>query len=129
VKPRNSSLLPLRATTRGPAALRVVAFREDDRQSQLKRGARDAKGQARNVANQGKQQLQRGKNNLNRREWLCYSYYQPMLQLQPATGVHRFIFKKPCSRPMRVLQVLHSLNGQIQHVHWPLTKWLWHNPC
>jgi hypothetical protein len=46
-----------------------VAFREDDRQSQIKRGARDAKSQARNVANQGKQQLQRGKNNLNKREW------------------------------------------------------------
>lgn len=67
-------LLPLRASTRGPAALRVVAFREDDR-SQIKRGTREAKGQARNVANQGKQQLQqgkqqlqRGKNNVNRRK-------------------------------------------------------------
>ncbi|WIA31071.1 hypothetical protein OEZ86_001099 [Tetradesmus obliquus] len=66
-KPHSSTLLPLRATTRRPAALRVVAFREDDRQSQIKRGTRDAKNQARNVANQGKQQLQKGKNNINRR--------------------------------------------------------------
>lgn len=68
-KPHSSTLLPLRATTRRPAALRVVAFREDDRQSQIKRGTRDAKNQARNVANQGKQQLQKGKNNINRRKW------------------------------------------------------------
>jgi hypothetical protein len=67
-KARSSTLLPLRTPTRGPAALRVVAFREDDRQSQIKRGTREAKGQARNVANQGKQQLQRGKQNINKRE-------------------------------------------------------------
>jgi hypothetical protein len=66
-KARTSALLPLR-TSRGHAALRVVAFREDDRQSQIKKGTREAKGQARNVANQGKQQLQRGKQNINKRE-------------------------------------------------------------
>lgn len=60
-------LLPVRASTRGSTAVRVVAFREDDRQGSLKRGTREAKGQAKNVqrqgqkvVNQGKQQLQRG---------------------------------------------------------------------
>jgi hypothetical protein len=63
---------PLRPSTRAPAALRVVAFREDDN---VRRGIREAKGQAKNVqrqgqraVEQGKQQLQRGRNDLNRRE-------------------------------------------------------------
>jgi hypothetical protein len=56
-KARSSTLLPLRAS-RGPAALRVVAFREDEK----------VRRQAKNVANKGQQQLQRGKQNVNKRE-------------------------------------------------------------
>lgn len=64
-KNRSSTLAPLRASTRGSTALRVVAFREDDRQGSLKRGAREAKGQVKDVQRQGQKQLQRGRNDIN----------------------------------------------------------------
>lgn len=67
----SSTLTPLRASTRGSAPLRVVAFREDDRQGSLRRGSREAKGQVKDVQRQGQKQLQRGRNdisNINRRK-------------------------------------------------------------
>ncbi len=73
-KSRSSTFLaPLRPATRA-SAVRVIAFRDDDKNA-VKRGTREARGQVKNVqrqgqrvAEQGKQQLQRGRNDFNRRE-------------------------------------------------------------
>jgi hypothetical protein len=68
-KARSSTLLPLR-TSRGPAALRVMAFHEDNRQP-LKRleSLKMKTNEARTVQRKGKQQLQKTRDTINRREW------------------------------------------------------------
>lgn len=65
----STPLTPRRPSTRGSTVVRVVAFREDDRRETVRKGAREAKGQVKNVqrqgqraVEQGKQQLQRGRN-------------------------------------------------------------------
>jgi hypothetical protein len=69
-KARGSSLLPLRTPTRGAAALRVVAFRDDDKQP-LKRldSLKMKTNEASTVQRKGKQQLQKTHDTINRREW------------------------------------------------------------
>jgi hypothetical protein len=69
-KVRSSTLLHLRTPTRGPAALRVVAFREDSKQP-LKwlESLKMKTNEARTVQRKGKQQLQKTRDTINRREW------------------------------------------------------------
>jgi hypothetical protein len=65
-KPRSSTL---RTPTRGPAALRVAAFREDNKQP-LKRldSLKMKTNEARTVQRKGKQQLQKTRDTINKRE-------------------------------------------------------------
>lgn len=65
-------LLPLRAATRGPAALRVVAFRDDDKQPLKKQPSmkrldslKMKTNEAKTVQRKNKQQLQK---TINKRE-------------------------------------------------------------
>jgi hypothetical protein len=83
----SSRLLPLRAAARGTTALRVVAFREDDRQPKRLDSLKMKTNQARTVQRQGKQQLQKTRNDINKREQLAKFAVLPAILLDEFLGL------------------------------------------